>query len=154
METSTTIFNNIDLKFEKYLQELGVKYEKIDFDDDDLNYKITMNVKNKIRGINELEFLVYLQKEDSSIHILLLNIYNLIGKDVNPYYKKINIINADLDFGKFIINEKLKQIVYSDSIYCGSNFKELSEHKIKILLDGVVYNLIIFLKKMSSMDEK
>ena len=96
--------------------------------------------------MNKISVLLYSNIKYNSVYLLIENIYRFSDdEDVTPFYKIINTANELCDTGTFIINEKTKQILYSSSIYCGSDFNELSSNKIKLLINSSMRNLEILL---------
>lgn len=144
MEKNTQKYNELESKLNIFFTELTYTFEKVDLGDDDLNYIVSIDTSGALIKLNTIDVLLYASIKLSSLCLLIENIYRFSDdEDITPFYKKINNANELANGGNFIINEKSRQIIYSSSIYCGSDFKELSINKIKLLINTSMRNLEI-----------
>lgn len=147
MAKNTYKHNDTIKHFENILTDLNYSFNKLSFDnDDDINYDVSINTTGFLSKLQSINVLIYLNFSSYSIHILIGNIYRFDqNEDMNPFYKKVNDANEIISGGSFTVNERLRQILYSSSIYCGNEFSELSVNKVKLLIDSAMNNLIVLL---------
>lgn len=146
MEKNTQNYKEIRLKFEDILHSLGYSFEELNIDDEDINYSIDIVPTGNLKKLNSIDALMYLTPNTYYIYLLIGNIYKFQkSEDIDPFYKLINTVNESISGGTFTINEITRQILYSSSIYCGQNFKEMSKNKVVLLLEPTINNLLIML---------
>lgn len=122
---------------ENIFRKLHISYRFVDLEDDnDLNYFIKINTKEKLsKGLKEIDAFLYLHEENSSLHFFVFNIYKCDEKDILlNVYEIINIVNRNILMGNFLLEDK-NQIIYRNAINCGSDFCALNEHLIKNQID-------------------
>lgn len=141
--------------FEDILRSLNYSYKSINLNDDDINYIVCIPATGNLKKLDIIPVLMYLNIKDYSLTILAGNIYRFKkGEDVNPFYKLVNSVNELIKSGTFTVNEKSNQILYLDSMYCGSDFKELSGNKIRLLIDSFIDGLSVLLTSIARMENK
>lgn len=146
METITKSYEEICNKMETILRELDCSFEKNDLDDD-INYFVSIETSGGLKKLGQINSLLYISANHYTANLIIANIYRFEKKeDMSPFYIKINQANERITGGSFTINEPTRQIIYTSSIYCGDNFRELTVNKIRLLLYSSLSNLAVLLK--------
>lgn len=147
-------YSNIRLKLEKIFQSLEMEYSILEMEDDDLNYSIQINTVKKLKPLNSINGMLYLNGKDMSMNLIVGNIYKCDNDDdLLSIYEIINQTNIRTNIGNFnLIGNSPKQIFYKSSVNCGYNFSDLNDELVKLQLDiftDALEKLLNSLKKIS-----
>jgi len=132
----------LQLKIESIFIELNTKFEKIDYEDDDLNYLITINSKKYIENINTVNIVMYFNIDDNTITTIAPNIYKLNPKDSElKFLQFVNKFNSELIFGRLVLNKNPRLLVYTYESNLGCGWENLDKEIIEKIQLNNLYTL-------------
>lgn len=156
MVKSMKKYNLIKSIAETIFKELGIKYEEVNFNDEDLNYLITFNTYGGLKSLNSIRGVLYFHKNDFTMNFIVLNIYTLDDENNNvdtlDIYEMVNEINSEMLYGSFLIEDN-KFIFYRSSINCGINYSGLDKQLLKKQIDIFVEGLIKLFKTIKNKED-
>lgn len=136
--------NNLIKKIEDIFKQLNFLYDKLDLDDEDINYSIKISTFGKLKVLNHINAIVYFHQLDFSMNIIVFNIFTLNDDNNNidtlDIYELVNEINSELLCGSYLVLDN-KSIFFRSSMYCGSNFSELNASMMKRQIDIFIESL-------------
>ncbi len=129
-------YESLKKTIESVFSELHIKYQILDFNDEDLNYTVQISTIGKLKTLNSISGLLYFQDYDYSINFFVANIYKLVRTDnLFSLLNKINKINSTLVVGNyFITGGNEQQIIYKNTNYCGENFSGVNKELIQFII--------------------
>lgn len=143
MEKNTKKYDFIRNKFEECLRSLKFTYKAIDLEDDDINYDVRFHAPKLFKSLGSLQGVMFANLNENSITLIVVNIYNIPSeRNITPFYKLVNDVNNVIMHGKFSVKKDIRQIIYRASVDCGENFLDLTEKKIKLLIDDFGDNIM------------
>ncbi|SOY32197.1 hypothetical protein AMURIS_04955 [Acetatifactor muris] len=128
--------DDIKNKIESIFNSLHIKYQILDFPDNDLNYTLQVSTIGKLKALKSINCMLYLRRIDYSLNIMVANIYKIKeSENILDIYELLNDLNLKISSGNFMIyGDSTKQIIYKASVNCGNNFSELDSHLVKFHL--------------------
>lgn len=149
-------YSNLSQLVESIYNSLEIKFEKLNLNDNDLNYILNISTVGKLKLLNTITCLMYFSESDFSMTFIVTNIYIIENtNNLAAIYNIINETNSNISNGNFSIytGKENLQIVYRSRAYCGDNFSYLNEKLLKfeiIPFCRELSNLILSLIKVNS----
>lgn len=123
-------------KIDSIFVDIGIKYELIDLNDDDLNYSINVDGSRILDGLGFLDVLIYFKTDNPRCTLICGNIRKF-GNDERQLANKIaNSINSKLRIGKVHILEDPMQLIYENSLKL-LDFTEISTSIIEKMISSL-----------------
>lgn len=114
-------------------EEQGLKFEKLDFEDDDLNYEVELDYSKVLKGTGTFKIIMFFSTECPKGTVIIGNLYRFDEHELEKALQYINEINKKLPSGKVVLHEKTNQMVFITS-RMANEYSEISSKLVENLI--------------------
>lgn len=143
----------IQTKIEKIFRKLGIQYNILDLNDEDLNYELKITTEGALKSLNYIRCISYLDFNRNTINTIVPNIYSVSNEDnITHLYEIMNKVNMKNLTGVFNLFQsddgEKKQVIFRSTINCGEDFCEIDTSFTKDYILSLFFSLSYFFKEI------